>query len=408
MALMTGAAADELVLPYSCKMEGAAPHLSPAAMTNYRIIGSREEQPFTACSSSAAWTCETLMVHKFNVVCDGQRVAWARVAASARALGIAIPDRLPPGFAPVSRLKGRFVLPGFGKPTPVPPVVSELLSPDAVIAPPAPRANGEPKSQPWVTVVDPVSVPSSSANGLQVAGMISTVLVSLMGACLLLARRRQFAPFEFSAEGDVAGTQSAMARIWDFATASITAVRNRLASEREAYGETESPNEDMPDPLAPVRGRHREADILVSMLPRDLLLRDVLNSELGGLHDRISELGRRWPQMEVDRLRSAVRAVMRDLDRIARIAQGAMPVADNTRTAVPDADVPSTVFEAYSALGLNADAPDAAVKKIVDALRMSWHPDHARDDADRRYREQRIKQVNAAWDLLKVRTAEAA
>jgi preprotein translocase subunit Sec63 len=73
-----------------------------------------------------------------------------------------------------------------------------------------------------------------------------------------------------------------------------------------------------------------------------------------------------------------------------------------------EADVPSNIFEAYRVLGLNADAPDAAVKKIVDALRMSWHPDHARNEQDRHYREQRIKQVNAAWDLLKTRPAEAA
>ena len=59
-------------------------------------------------------------------------------------------------------------------------------------------------------------------------------------------------------------------------------------------------------------------------------------------------------------------------------------------------------------LGLNPDAPDAAVKKIVDALRMSWHPDHARDEADRLYREHRIKQINAAWDLLKAERAAAA
>ena len=83
-----------------------------------------------------------------------------------------------------------------------------------------------------------------------------------------------------------------------------------------------------------------------------------------------------------------------------------MSAEERATPAEPDA--PSTIFEAYRVLGLNPNAPDAAVKKIVDALRMSWHPDHARDEADRRYREQRIKQINAAWDLLKDRPAAAA
>jgi DnaJ-domain-containing protein 1 len=143
-------------------------------------------------------------------------------------------------------------------------------------------------------------------------------------------------------------------------------------------------------------------------LPADLLLRDVLTSELDGLYDRIAELERRQRQLETERLRSAIRAILRDLDRIGRIANGAMPASEHVHTSEPTFDTPSTVSEAYRILGLNPDAPDAAVKKIVDGLRMSWHPDHARDEADRRYREQRIKQVNAAWDLLKIKLAAAA
>jgi hypothetical protein len=31
---------------------------------------------------------------------------------------------------------------------------------------------------------------------------------------------------------------------------------------------------------------------------------------------------------------------------------------------------------------------------------MSWHPDHARDADDRVLREDRIRQINIAWDLI--------
>ena len=47
-------------------------------------------------------------------------------------------------------------------------------------------------------------------------------------------------------------------------------------------------------------------------------------------------------------------------------------------------------------LGVNAEVSAGVLKKIVDALRMSWHPDHARSEDDRRLREERIRQINIA------------
>lgn len=396
--------ADELVLPYSCTMDNGVPHLTPSQTTSYRIIGQRQDQPFTACTSSAAWTCETMMVHKFTVECGGERVAWAKVAAAAKALGVAIPDKLPPGYAPVSRLKGRFVLPGFGKKTMLPVVSSEKLSHDAVIEPPSEKA--EPQAAAWVTVVDPVEAPAAAnGNALKVAGVISTLLASLMIACLVLVRRRPSMAFDFS----FGATNQAPAgtRFWDFVAAPFSQFQRFQTGRSGIFSDEQE--EGVSNTLAPVRARLHETEFLVSMLPTDLLLRDVLTSELDGLHHRIADLGRREAQLGAERITTAIRAIMRDLDRVGRIAQGAMPASAGMRaSAAPEPDAPSTVFEAYRVLGLNPDAPDAAVKKIVDALRMSWHPDHARDEADRRYREQRIKQVNAAWDLLKVKLAAAA
>ncbi|MGL4397924.1 MAG: DnaJ domain-containing protein, partial [Hyphomicrobium sp.] len=62
----------------------------------------------------------------------------------------------------------------------------------------------------------------------------------------------------------------------------------------------------------------------------------------------------------------------------------------------------------YRVLGVNPAAAPAVAKKLVDALRMSWHPDLARDEADRVQREKRIKQINAAWDLIKDQHQAAA
>ncbi len=69
--------------------------------------------------------------------------------------------------------------------------------------------------------------------------------------------------------------------------------------------------------------------------------------------------------------------------------------------------MPQTRSEAMQLLGIGVapTASEAAIKKIVDGLRQSWHPDHARDEADRAMRELRSKQINAAWELLRSQRA---
>lgn len=64
--------------------------------------------------------------------------------------------------------------------------------------------------------------------------------------------------------------------------------------------------------------------------------------------------------------------------------------------------IPKTQAEALRILGMGVsrDASPASIKKIVDGLRMSWHPDHAENEADRRLRELRLKQINAAWEII--------
>jgi hypothetical protein len=69
--------------------------------------------------------------------------------------------------------------------------------------------------------------------------------------------------------------------------------------------------------------------------------------------------------------------------------------------------IPRTREEALRVLGIGVtpDVNDAAIKKIIDGLRISWHPDHARDAEDRRVRELRVRQINVAWDILANRGA---
>lgn len=71
--------------------------------------------------------------------------------------------------------------------------------------------------------------------------------------------------------------------------------------------------------------------------------------------------------------------------------------------------LPSSRQEALTVLGMGlaADSNRASVKKVIDGLRMSWHPDFAEGEQDRLMREVRLRQINAAWDILGSEAAEA-
>ena len=65
-------------------------------------------------------------------------------------------------------------------------------------------------------------------------------------------------------------------------------------------------------------------------------------------------------------------------------------------------EMPQTHDDALHILGMGvtSKASLTAMKKIVDGLRLSWHPDQAADDAERAIRELRIRQINTAWDII--------
>jgi len=389
--------ADDLVIPYACEMDHGTPRLQPAAPIDYPIIGQRQDRPFTTCQSSSADACETMMVHKFTIECAGQKVLWAKVAASAPSVGVALPADLPKDFAPISRFRGRFVLPGFGHTTHLPSVTRQPLSADSVIETSsiAPRSD-EPR---WVTFVNPAAKGSMAGGAFRVAGVISVLLVSLMAACLFVARRR--VPLTYEAMRSEPSKASALGISQAFKRAYVQMAdalrgRRRRRSHSSARG---SGDVHIAKSLSIVHARLVETELLVATLPADLLLREVLQTEIDALHNRATDVSRRAEQLGPKRCGALLRAMMRDLDRIGRIVHGTSRRDEGGATA--SAGPPSSVFEAYRVLGLNAEAPPAAVKKVVDALRMSWHPDHARSEADRRHREERIKQINAAWDLLK-------
>ena len=141
-----------------------------------------------------------------------------------------------------------------------------------------------------------------------------------------------------------------------------------------------------------------KAEIAVRALGPVSALRDTLTSELKVVRHRLDALrDGAGEDVRTARLASSLRSAVRDLERIGRIADSAASSLKNGRD---DRTMPKTRAEAYELLGVNPNASEASLKRTVDALRMGWHPDHAKDEADKCMREERTKQINIAWDLI--------
>ena len=93
----------------------------------------------------------------------------------------------------------------------------------------------------------------------------------------------------------------------------------------------------------------------------------------------------------------------RDLNRIATVAEAAS-AGFGDRNSEPR--IPKSRDEACFILGANREADADTLQRLVRALRQCWHPDLAQTDQDRTYREARIKQINAAHDLITGKRAE--
>jgi len=141
-----------------------------------------------------------------------------------------------------------------------------------------------------------------------------------------------------------------------------------------------------------------QIDGLVHSLEAGTPLREVLQDELHAISQRL--MATRAAALDgagAGKAAAQFRSLVRELERVKRIAEGAAASLSGSRQNLA---MPTTKSEAYQMLGVNPDVSDGILKKLVDALRMTWHPDHARDDHDRAEREARIKQINVAWEII--------
>lgn len=145
-----------------------------------------------------------------------------------------------------------------------------------------------------------------------------------------------------------------------------------------------------------------QIESIVARLHSGSPLRDVLSQEMRLIHYRIEAAteAARSGQDDSNRASARFHGLVRELERVRRIANGAAASVIDTSEQF---GLPQTEREAYALLGVNPDVSPPVLKKLVDALRMTWHPDHARHEADRALREERMKQINTAWDLINKR-----
>lgn len=99
-------------------------------------------------------------------------------------------------------------------------------------------------------------------------------------------------------------------------------------------------------------------------------------------------------------------SVIADLQRIRTLAR----IESERMLAVLPREprLPETYEDACEVLGVSAASEIKVIKKVVDALRLTWHPDLSPDETERAQRESRIKQINVAWDLVQARARASA
>lgn len=444
----------KVVVPFGCAVESGRLAVHPAGERAHPIIGARSSHPFTTCAAGKEPRCRTFMVHKFDLSCDGFRVSWLGLVGGAlerddpriRIVANRFTLRMPPGwnagrgglgaatgpdvvtfpagFAPALNFPIRFT----GNVEPAPTVatwnktwdkpraeerqiVRVAATMPVVAAPPAAIATSSTTvdaSSPatdassWLTTVEPVTRAFGDTTRERLAALAAAVALAWL-VLFAVRRRLKGAP----ANAFVAGRKALAAPAADTTEKSPDTTQSPPHPEPATDtgpGATASEG----DTYAAHCARMIADAVTLHKATREALpsisngsLRGVLQDDLDKVQAVLLAPGLAndiacglWSSVEI-----AVTRVLADLDRVGRIIEGLSKagISDVIRHATA---VPETADDAFHLLGVRPDASPVAVKKIVDGLRLSWHPDHARDDTDRSIREARLKQINVAWDLI--------
>jgi hypothetical protein len=460
-----------LVMPYSCSVVGGQPVLTRSHDEGHRILGQREQRHFTACSPVNPGMCRHWTLHRFDLDCGGVRVPWvsvvaatggtrngrawvedgrlrvrvgpwwnmapgdpcarvsgyddrwqsgglARYCADRKTLAPPATVEMPSGFAPMLGIDAVFVaatVPKSSTPAPTiaipaPPRVARIETPQpprseatprdatAKEAPaksrPTPEAESQPTSPPLVPAPTPAATPGSPTKP-----RIINRLDPAPGDAPQQAPSTTIVP--------KTPTPSAEASPKSASAPELEEKANVQASRRD---KTEPRSEDKAisvSLLSTISSPSTTvvvvavAGLTVLLIAAFALIRRRETSQLAGAASRefaSVSLGAQGGREKPPSMRT-----------IAPVGQ--LPSSQNSAS-VPSSwgdSIPRTREEALQVLGIGVtpDASEAAIKKIVDGLRLSWHPDYAEGPADQQIRELRLKQINAAWEIIAGKRAQA-
>jgi len=447
---------DLLVMPYACSISGGRPLLTPSQNQGHRIIGAREQRSFRACSPANPALCRDWTVHRFDMDCDGVAVPWAAVAAGARPdrasyengrLQIRMPphwslapddpcasgerwrygrlqrycaDRralsppamvaMPPGFAPLLGIDAIFVAPSSPRSTgavavhapqlPATPFATSVARNEpAQVAAPQPAENEPAPARPSAALAQPQ--PAAPMPAALPAPVVPKIINR---PAAVTEPQPTLPPLAAEAGSQVSEARSQVSEAPSQVSEAPSQVSEAPSQVREAQSQVSDAPAMTRPPITPTASHYVPERTSVAVLAAVLVaLTAFLLAVLGSRRRRL----RRKPAGVAPA--SPLARGNRKVARAERRASGSAPVWSTVAASSPtwNEEVPRSRSDALRVLGMGvtADANLAAIKKIVDGLRQTWHPDLARDNSDRELREQRMKQINVAWDILAAKPA---
>lgn len=397
-------------MPYRCSVDRGRLIIVGSREHVYRITDARLIKSIVACDSGNA-RCRTFEAHNFTVACGMVEVPWVEIAAalSNHRLGRATLDggRLrvhprpesrgggrrersivfPVGYAPVKELGARVLdpdMPDESERRILAKIATTAVTGTMSASLPVPVSQEMPaEAATWATTLHgPQAVDGPSSRWLLPVSALALLIAGGLAAIRLGPVRAR-----------IPAVRAEVMRLWWKSTGcqgtdggpDAAAVRELARIAGELLTRTEA-----------------KAERLTAAQP----LKRVLLRECQRQHRRIDAAQRLATEAAPGwvRLRTRLQTIVHDLIRLGEIVDG----AERSLVAAAEAETaPTSKRDAYDVLGVNPDVSERVLKKLVDALRACWHPDHARDEADRHDREARIKQINVAWDLITEKRQEA-
>jgi hypothetical protein len=364
-------AEERLVMPFACHVAGGQVSLAPSAPQAYRIYGRAEHKRLTTCSPYDPGKCHNWSIHRFDLDCGGVKTSWHSVVAAlspmlaesggtpgeAYARPYDAPANAPQGHAGPYRPGpgGRIAFPPGFAPNPMKVARFEQTGPETAHIPLPPKKPVATAAQ--VAEIEPSPAPVAAKpapSGKAKAGKTETAAkTEVKRKPAVLAEHRAL---QIEIDPEVTGSlpkteQSSLWRdaglVFAVTLAALLALSALLLLRRRGMLA-------LPMPVLRLRGP--------AGLPA---LRRSLVSE--------------WKEAA------------------GRLAGGKA----QSGLRLWDEDwLPATKREARDVLGVDPRAGRETIKSTVTRLRRALHPDYALDEEDRLLRERRLKQINAAWEIL--------